>query len=413
MSRRRSPAHSVMARTGPVLAVCDGPVPHLRMNYRGDVLTRHLAHASQQAVHVICPRPEVSPSRTAYPGVRFHYLNPYRRIQSAADVLVRGVALFEMIAKIRSVLRSERFVSIRTVSTGPTIAAVIARGGRTIPIIANVSDFYGDLYQGSQLPLSRLVAAIVRTAERLVSRVDLAIVDTPEQRAMWATRGLSLERCVVSPHGLPRTAIPSLSADPGHIDLRCKFQIPDERPIAIYVGDMSEGDGIDLLMKAIGGLRNRGHLMSLVLVGAGTKRIMRSLEGLGHTLSLHGDVHWIESVPNSALPQLFEQADVCVAPFRATDTTATAVPNKVLEYLTSDLPIIATGGSALQGTFGPALRYFGEGDVLALSERLEASMRSDFRLTETERRLRADIRESFGWPRIMEAEGRLIDRLIQ
>jgi glycosyltransferase involved in cell wall biosynthesis len=383
------------------------------MNYRGDVLTRHLARASQQAVHVICPRPEVPPPRSAFSGVRFHYLNPYRRIRSAADVLMRGVALLEMVDKVSSVLRSERFVSIRTISTGPTIAGVIARRGRTIPIIANVSDFYGDLYRGSKLPLSRLVAAIVRTAERLISRVDLAIVDTPEQRAMWATRGLSLERCVVSPHGLPRTAIPTLSGDPGHIDLRCKFQIPDKRPIAIYVGDMSEGDGIDVLMKAIGEVRNRGHIMSLVLVGSGTERIMRSLERLGRTLSLHGDVHWIESVPNSALPQLFQQADVCVAPFRATDTTATAVPNKVLEYLTSDLPIIVTGGSAVQGTFGPALRYFGEGDVLALSEQLEASIRSDCRLTEIESRLRADIRESFGWPRIMEVESRLIDRLFQ
>lgn len=413
MSKRRSPAHSVMARTGPVLAVCDGPVPHLRMNYRGDVLTRHLARASQQGVHVICPRPEVSPPRSVFPGVRFHYLNPHQRIRSTVDVLERGVALLQMIAKVRSVLRSEQFVSIRTVSTGPTIAAVIARGGRTIPIIANVSDFYGDLYQGSELPFPRLVTAIVRTTERLVSRVDLAIVDTLEQRALWATRGLSLERCVVSPHGLPRTAQPSLSADPGRIDLRRRFQIPVDRPIATYVGDMSEGDGIDLLMKAIGTLRVSGNIMSLVLVGAGSRRIMRSLERLGRTLSLHGDVHWIESVPNSALPQLFEQVDVCVAPFRATDTTATAIPNKVLEYLTSDRPIIVTGGSAVQGAFGPALRYFGEGDVLALSEELEASIRSGFRLTETERRLRADIRECFAWPRIMEVESRLIDRFIQ
>lgn len=402
-----------MAKTGPVLAVCDGPVPHLRMNYRGDVLTRHLARASQQAVHVICPRPEMSPPRSVFPGVRFLYLNPYRRIRSAIDVLERGVALLEMIAKVRRMLRSERFVSIRTVSTGPTIAAVIARGSRRIPIIANISDFYGDLYHGSELPFPRLVTAIVRTTERLVSQVDLAIVDTAEQRALWATRGLSLERCVVSPHGLPRTAQPPLSADPDHVDLKSKFQIPDERPIAIYVGDMSEGDGIDLLMKAVGALRKRGYVMSLVLVGAGTKRIMRSLEMLGRTLSLHGDVHWIESVPNSALPHLFQQVDVCVAPFRATDTTATAIPNKVLEYLTSDRPIIVTGGSAVQNMFGPALRYFGEGDALALSEQLEASIRSDFRLTETERRLRADIRELFAWPRIMEVESRLIDRFIQ
>jgi glycosyltransferase involved in cell wall biosynthesis len=195
------------------------------------------------------------------------------------------------------------------------------------------------------------------------------------------------------------------------VSLRSDFEIPDGEPIAMYVGDMSDMDGLDVLYRAVALARSFGSTLHLVIIGMGSAAYLDVLDALASELAITGHVHRVQSVPNQHLPQLFDQADVCVSPFRLRDTSSTAIPNKVLEYLTSRRPIVSTGGSALEWAFGPAIRYVPPENPQELA--LAVLRASSEGLTATEGVARASIHEAFAWPSILAREVDLIDRVIK
>jgi len=48
---------------------------------------------------------------------------------------------------------------------------------------------------------------------------------------------------------------------------------------------------------------------------------------------------------------------VCVAPFRLTLTSNSSVPNKILEYIAVEKPIVATEGKGIKEMLGDIIKY--------------------------------------------------------
>src|SRR4029077_18222166 len=180
-------------------------------------------------------------------------------------------------------LRNEIDV-IRTISMVPTVVAVIARRSRKISIVANVSDFYSDLYAASHLPVPSLATWLIRKLEAICLKADCLIVDTEEQRVRWELRGFPASRCVVLPHGLPR----SLSQPPPY--RQTVVSARRAAPQLFYVGDISEVDGVDWLIRALRLLIDDGRGAMLLVVGTGTSRNMRELRQLAGARGLDGHV---------------------------------------------------------------------------------------------------------------------------
>jgi len=133
-------------------------------------------------------------------------------------------------------------------------------------------------------------------------------------------------------------------------EYRQVFDIP--KPV---LGCVEHRAGVDILVGALGALRREGVPVSLLVIGDGTPRYMREFEKIVERYGLRQNYFQIREVRNDELPLLLSQCDVCVAPFRLRDTSMMAFQNKVLEYLTVDVPIVATRSEALEWALGDAV----------------------------------------------------------
>jgi glycosyltransferase involved in cell wall biosynthesis len=116
--------------------------------------------------------------------------------------------------------------------------------------------------------------------------------------------------------------------------LRQKFNIPQDKFIALFVGHLIRRKGLDILVKAIKNTNCQPSILT-VIIGKGTlEKSLRSsicAEGLeDHFLVVGQKKH-------SELPQWFNLADVFVLPSRGEGT-----PTVLLEAMSTGLPIIST-----------------------------------------------------------------------
>jgi len=387
-----------------ILVVCDGPVPHARMNYRGEPLVAYLGVATDYEVDVVCPRPD-APLPLRHPRIRYHYIAPYKRVKSFSGAVSRAADIARLARVVHKIAVRRKVHCVRSISSIPTAAALLARRGRGFPVVANLSDFYTDLYASSNLPLKRGVGAAIQKVNTFAARADGVIVDSKEQRDAWVEAGVDPSRCYSLPHGIPRTLLLSPHApveDGGpHIPI-----LP--APMLLYVGDISQLDGVDLLFRAIAKLRSQGITLSCLILGQGSDAYKAELSRLSQKLDLAKEIVHVPSVPNRALPELMSRADVLVAPFRLTATTTTAIPNKLLEYLSTDRPIVITATPTLRRTVGSAVAFVAPEDV----EGLAAALRGCVEEPSTrggDLSVRRSLRERLSWVSIMEVERAIID----
>jgi glycosyltransferase involved in cell wall biosynthesis len=80
----------------------------------------------------------------------------------------------------------------------------------------------------------------------------------------------------------------------------------------------------------------------LALANEMTLRIVGPRENVEPRLLGHRAIEWIGAVPHAQLPQEAARADVLVMPYAELPVTAAMQPLKLLEYLATGLPVVAT-----------------------------------------------------------------------
>jgi colanic acid biosynthesis glycosyl transferase WcaI len=106
----------------------------------------------------------------------------------------------------------------------------------------------------------------------------------------------------------------------------------------IYTGNIGHAQNLDTCVRA---LQYLPEDVTLRLVGGGDA--VPDLEALAESLALSQRVTFVEPVPQEAIPQLLDEADVGLAPLKNDPEFAYAMPTKVYEYLGSELPVVVTG----------------------------------------------------------------------
>lgn len=104
----------------------------------------------------------------------------------------------------------------------------------------------------------------------------------------------------------------------------------------MYVGQMYEGQGVDLLLRALA--QTEG--IRLTLVG-GKPAELAELKNLTRTLGIDHRVEFTGFLPPSALPGLVSGSHALVAPFSATGRMAYVAHTKLLEYAAWQRPVVA------------------------------------------------------------------------
>jgi glycosyltransferase involved in cell wall biosynthesis len=166
---------------------------------------------------------------------------------------------------------------------------------------------------------------------------------------------LALSDAIVTPSNVTRDYLESIGAERGRVTVvrngvdlarfvATPLPEPGERaPVILYVGTFAEWQGLDDLLSAVALLVPRGPLL-VRIVGRARKRQRRHLEKRIAKLGLDGVATVEPPLPHDDVPALIRGADICVAPLELGERNVTqgCCPLKILEYLASGRPVVAT-----------------------------------------------------------------------
>ena len=114
-------------------------------------------------------------------------------------------------------------------------------------------------------------------------------------------------------------------------------------PTLLYIGTLADWQGLEVLIKALPKILEQ-QAVRLQIVGRGRSRQRKVLLKHIRKLGVEGSVFVQSAVPHHEVPALIAESDICVAPLGLNDRNVTqgACPIKVLEYMASSRPLIAS-----------------------------------------------------------------------
>jgi len=163
---------------------------------------------------------------------------------------------------------------------------------------------------------------------RLVARADRVVVMSQAQLAGFSSLGDRVR--------LVHNAVLTASIRDGATE---RLSLPEStRPVLGVIGRLSAEKGIDVLLRALRVLRDRGSQPSLLIAGDGPER--EALTALRDDLGLTDAVHFLG--PVHPIAALYPQLDVVVLSSRTE-----GLPNVLLEALAADRAVVATRVGAI------------------------------------------------------------------
>jgi glycosyltransferase involved in cell wall biosynthesis len=162
---------------------------------------------------------------------------------------------------------------------------------------------------------------------------DAIICPSNVTRDYTASLGLNRKLVTVIPNGVsPSDFSPSpLPRREGRV------------PVLLYIGTLADWQGLDVVIKALPQILEQ-QMVQLHIVGRGRSRQRKLLLKQISKLGVEGSVIIQPAVPHHEVPALIAESDICIAPLGLNDRNVTqgACPIKVLEYMASSRPLIAS-----------------------------------------------------------------------
>jgi glycosyltransferase involved in cell wall biosynthesis len=162
---------------------------------------------------------------------------------------------------------------------------------------------------------------------------DAIICPSNVTRDYIASLGLPLKRITVIPNGVSPS---DFSASP----------LPNREsriPTLLYIGTLADWQGLEVVVKALPKILEKQEV-KLRIVGRGRSRQRKTLAKAIRKLRVEGSVLVQPAVPHHEIPALIAESDICIAPLGLNDRNVTqgACPIKVLEYMASSRPLVAS-----------------------------------------------------------------------
>ncbi len=239
-----------------------------------------------------------------------------------------------------------------------------------VPSVVGIHDAIAAALPGLTLP-SRRSRLLWDVKERWAVRSSARIftVSAAAQAVLTQRWGLPPERVVVVPEA-PAAAFVPVAPEAARPHLEAVGLAPDE-PFLVFAGGISPHKGLDVLLDALGVLRDRGATTPrLVVVGDLEDR--RFLSAADDVLA-RTEVPWLRErvllagfVSDAALAALFSRATAVVLPSRAEGFGLPAV-----EAAACGAPLILSDVPAHRETLDGAALFAAVGDAGALAQAVE------------------------------------------
>lgn len=178
-----------------------------------------------------------------------------------------------------------------------------------------------------RLALAMLRATVQPILYRLVHPSNL-IVPSKSLRATYLEAGFQEDAFHLIPHGIELHLFP-YTARERH----------PERLGLLYIGQLWEGKGVQVLLRALGHLLRTGYSQfRLSIYGAGTAHFLEYLRNIVAEERLHDYVTFCGTVPYEELPHVYKTHDILIFPAIWNEP----FPLVPLEAMCSGLPVIAS-----------------------------------------------------------------------
>lgn len=312
--------------------------------------------SSGYTVHVFCrrahPQGPITERRGEHLVIERFPRKPGRNTLGAADFVAqpaRRSRIGQLLHMSRQLLVQQQMVrqmaalrpcAIHAHDLNTLIPALQAAWRSRAPLIYDAHEFNMD-----RVDQNNWLRPIFRRIERFaLTRAAAVIVPS-----------VGISKALARFYGVKRPAIlgnwPVLEEGlcPAVPDLRMRLGIAADRPIALYHGGLQPHRGLDLLVEAAGDIPE----MDLVLMGDGRLRdsLVRKIE----EMKLTERVHILPPEPLARLLSLSMTADFGVHALEASCLNhAYASPNKLFEYLHSDLPVVVSDLPGMRQTLAQA-----------------------------------------------------------
>ena len=298
-----------------------GASTHILHNIRGLV-------NSQLDVHLLTPSDGILPPEESLEGARVTRVPQ----DLSQNFLARAMHFGRSVLTHLTLYPKYDVVQYRNIWDGLSIAQNKKRFG------------YKTLFEVNGLPSielkyhypgidSDLLAKIKEQEIATLHLSDAIICPSNVTRDYIASLGLSRKRVTVIPNGVsPSDFSPSpLPAREGRV------------PILLYIGTLADWQGLDVVIRALPSILEQ-QAVRLHIVGRGRSRQRKMLAKQIRKLGLEGCVTIQPAVPHHEVPALIAGSDFCIAPLGLNDRNVTqgACPIKVLEYMASSRPLIAS-----------------------------------------------------------------------
>jgi glycosyltransferase involved in cell wall biosynthesis len=147
--------------------------------------------------------------------------------------------------------------------------------------------------------------------------------------------------------------------------------IRDKEFTLIYHGIIAKRQGIDILLQSLNRLLAKGMVIKLLLIGEGDH--LPEIRELVNELKLQDAVQIIEPfVPTAEIPSYLQRVHVGVLPYRENEITQLMLPVKLLEYVSMEIPVIASRLKVMDYFFNDSMIFFVPSeDIQALANAIE------------------------------------------
>ena len=192
-----------------------------------------------------------------------------------------------------------------------------------------------------------IFSPIIALAERFIYRnADWVSSNNPAMLEYVLESGGETEKAGVN---FPPLDLGHFSAvRKGAGSIRAQLGIPVDAKVILYMGSFFYFSGLPEVIRSFA--KEAAHDDYLVLIGAGEQG--QELEGIVNGLGIQEKVLFTGLVEFADLPRYLSIADVAINPLKPSLVSNTALPNKVLQYMASGLPVVSTRLRGLELTFG-------------------------------------------------------------
>ena len=328
------------------------------------------------------------------PEVTLTLFSPRVKFRGLMGRLSAAIGGYSIVRRAISDFRPDVIVNFAVPTFGWQVVGEAKKQG--IPIACRALDVSHKIRQTVFEPL-------VKVAERFVIRnSDLVLANNPAMRDYCLQMGAKSEKVSVV---LPQMNIDMFqSARPS--ELRSQLGIAPQVRIVAYMGSFFYFSGLEQVLSRLATMtdEHKGDFVLLLIGGGEGESALRKLvvdEGLSHQVIFTGYVAFSE------LPDFIGAADVLINPMKPDLVSNTALPNKLIQYLSTDAQVVST---KLDG----ALSLLGEVDGISWANSPEECIEIALALPDSEldhECLRARhnfLREFFGESNLRKFEAELM-----